>query len=155
MTNIVKKYNVPGEWEVKIPFVKIGEGKEWSGILDARSPGKYKLTVIADHKVEETCGKITVRAVVGKDAQVYIKGVIKIRKGAQKTDNYLEIRVLMLDKTARAIAEPELEIEADDVKASHGATIGQIDMTQMLYLTSRGLTETRAQEEIVNGWLNV
>lgn len=155
MKKVIEKYSEPGEWEAMLSFERIGDDKEWLGVLDAREPGKYKLTIIADHKVENTKGKITVRAVVGKNAHVIIKGIIRIRKGAQKTNNYLELRVLMLDKTATAIAEPELEIEANDVKASHGATIGQIDKIQMLYLTSRGLTETQAQEEIVNGWLNV
>ena len=152
---VVKKYSEPGEWEVKIPFEKVGDDKEWLGVIDAREPGEYRLTIIADHQMRGTKGRVTVRAVVGERAHVIIKGIVKIRKEAQKTDSYLELRVLMLDKMAKAIAEPELEIEANDVKASHGATIGQVDQVQMLYLTSRGLTEPMALGEIVNGWLNV
>lgn len=155
MKRAVRKYDEPGLWEETLSFEQVGDSKEWIGVLDARSPGEYQLTIIADHLVELTQGKITIRAVVGKGANVMIKGVIRIRKGAQKTDNYLELRVLMLDKTSRAIAIPELEIEANDVKASHGASVGRIDKSQILYLASRGLSEMRAQEEIVNGWLKV
>lgn len=155
MKKIVKKYSEPGKWEVVIPFEKEGEQIEWVGIVDAREPGEYELSVTADHIVEKTKGRITVRAVAGAGAHIKLSGMIKIRKVAQETDNFLELRVLMLDKTARAVAEPELEIEANNVKASHAASVGQIDEEQMLYLTSRGLTRDMAQEQIVNGWLGV
>ena len=62
---------------------------------------------------------------------------------------------MTLDKTARATAEPELEIEANNVKASHAASVGPIDGEQVLYLKSRGLNTSEAEQEIVNGWLGV
>lgn len=150
---IVKKYNQPGKWEVIIPFDKLGEEKEWIGIVEARVAGDYELTVIADHRVAKTRGRITVRAVAGEHTHVTLKGVIKIRKEAQETDDFLELRVLMLDKTARAIAEPELEIEANNVKASHAASVGQVDKEQLLYLMSKGLSRESAQAAIIEGFL--
>lgn len=155
MSKIIKKYDRPGKWEAIIPFDKVGDDKEWVGIIDARSPGEYELRVVADHKVRGTKGRITVRAVAGKGANVKIAGMIKIRKEAQETDDFLELRVLTIDKTARAVADPELEIEANDVKASHAASVGQVDIEQILYLMSRGLDEDMAKEQIVNGWLSV
>lgn len=155
MTKIVKKYSEPGKWEVIIPFNNTQESKEWVGVVDARNPGEYELRVTADHKVPNTKGKITVRAVVGPGANVKLFGMIKIREEAQKTDNFLELRVLMLDKTARATVDPELEIEANDVKASHAASVGEVDSEQILYLMSRGLNTEQAREQIVNGWLGV
>lgn len=155
MTKIIKKYDKPGKWEVNIPFEKEGEGIAWVGIIDAREAGEYELRVVADHKVAGTTGRITIKAVAGKDAHVIVYGMIRIRKEAQNTDNYLELRVLTLDKTARAVAEPELEIEANNVKASHGASVGPVDREQILYLMSRGLSSDKAKEEIVNGWLKL
>ena len=155
MSNFVKRYDKPGKWEVVIPFEKAGESIEWFGIVDAREPGEYELRVVADHRVERTKGRITVRAVVGKDARVKVFGMIKIRKEAQDTDNYLELRVLTLDKDALAVAEPELEIEANNVKASHGASVGPVNKDQMQYLYSRGLNEQKAMDLIVSGWLGV
>lgn len=155
MTQIIKKYDKPGKWEVTIPFGAVGEFVEWVGIIDAREPGEYELRVVADHEVVGTKGRITVKAVAGKDAHVKVFGMIKIRKEAQETDDYLELRVLTLDKTSRAVAEPELEIEANNVKASHGASVGPVDKEQLLYLKSRGLSEKEAMEQIVNGWLGV
>ena len=155
MTKIIKRYDQPGKWEVTIPFEKVGEQVNWLGILDARNHGEYELRVVADHQVEATTGRITVRAVVGKDSNVKVFGMIKIRKEAQNTDDYLELRVLTLDKSSRAIAEPELEIEANNVKASHGASVGSVDKEQVLYMMSRGLSREMAIDEVVRGWLGV
>lgn len=153
MKKVIKKYNKPGKWEVVIPFTKEGEEKSWVGIVDARQAGEYELRVVAEHKAAGTKGRITVRAVAGAGAHVKIYGLIKIHKQAQGTDDFLELRVLTLDKTARAVAEPTLEIEANEVKASHAASVGQVDKEQMLYLMSRGLTELQAKDEIVRGFL--
>ncbi|EKD80353.1 MAG: hypothetical protein ACD_40C00128G0011 [uncultured bacterium] len=155
MKNIIKRYERPGKWEVVIPFEKVGEERGWVGVIDAREPGAYELRVMADHRVVSTKGRITVRAVVGKRASVKIFGRIKIRKRAQKTDSFLELRVLMLDGTARATAEPELEIEANNVKASHAASVGPVDNQQILYLMSRGSNEEQARGVVIKGWLGV
>jgi Fe-S cluster assembly protein SufD len=98
---------------------------------------------------------MTIKAVVGKGARVKIKGLVKIGKSAQETDEYLELRVLMLDKTTVATVEPELEIEANNVKAGHGASVGKVDREQLLYLMSRGISKDTAEAQIVNGWLGV
>ena len=155
MTSLIKRYNEPGKWEVTIPFEKVGEEINWTGILDARQPGEYELRVVVDHRVAKTRGRVTIMAVVGKDAHAKVYGMIKIRKDAQETDDYLELRVLTLDKSSRAVAEPELEIEANNVKASHGASVGQVDKEQILYMMSRGLSKEGATNEIVKGWLGI
>jgi Fe-S cluster assembly protein SufD len=155
MNTITKKYDEPGKWDVLVRFEKEGEEKEWVGVVDARKTGTYELRVTADHLVKRTKGKITVKAVVGAGVTINIYGLIKIRKEAQETDNFLELRVLTLDQTARITVEPELEIEANNVKASHAASLGKVDAAQILYLMSRGLSKDDASAEIVNGWLTV
>jgi len=155
MINVVKQYNQPGKWEVEIPLDKVGEERSWVGIVDAREPGDYQLQVTSNHQVVGTKGKITVKAVVGAHAKLTIKGVIKIAKEAQETEAFLEMRVLLVDSTAYAKADPELEIEANNVKASHAASIGQIDPEQVMYLMSRGLSMEDAKSTIINGFLGV
>ncbi len=155
MKKIVQVFDKPGKYEVVIPFDKVGEEKNWIGIVKGIMPGEYELHVTADHQVPGTTGRITVRGVAGKDVVVKLYGMIRIRKEAQQTDDFLELRVLTLDKTARAIAEPQLEIEANDVKASHAASVGQVDAQQVLYLMSRGISDKSAKDEIVAGWLGV
>lgn len=155
MKKIVVRHDKPGLLEIKIPFEKTGERIEWVGIVDARARGEYELRVVAEHKTSNTEGRITIRAVVGGGAKVKLSGKIKIEKQAQETNDYLEIRALTLDRTSSCIAEPELEIEANNVKASHGASVGMIDSGQVMYLQSRGLSEAQAKEQIVLGWLGV
>lgn len=155
MKKLIKKYDKPGEWEVIIPFDNTGEECEWLGILDGRAPGVYNLTVVAEHSVPRTMGRVTVRAVCGAESVVKLKGIIRIGKEAQETNDFLELRVLMLGPTSRATASPELEILANDVRASHAASIGRVNPEQLLYLESRGLSEEEAVEQIVEGWLGV
>lgn len=155
MKKITKVFDTPGIYEVTIPFTKAGEEKTWVGIVRGIQPGEYELRVTADHTAPGTSGRITVRGVAGSGAVVKVYGMIKIRKEAQQTDDFLELRVLTLDKSARAVAEPMLEIEANDVKASHAASVGQVDSEQVLYLMSRGLSTDQAKDEIVKGWLGV
>lgn len=150
-----QRYDKPGEWQVVIPFDQEGEQGEWLGIVDGREPGEYNLTVIAEHTVPRTSGRVTVRAVCGSEAKVKLKGIIRIARGAQETDNFLELRVLTLGERARATVEPELEIKANQVKASHAASVGGIDLQQRRYLESRGLSQDRAEALIVEGWLEV
>lgn len=155
MGKIVKKYNKPGKWEIVIPFEENGEEVMFLAVVDAREPGEYRLRVVADHLVRGTTGRIVVRAVVGVGARVELDGMIKIRREAQETDDFLELRVLMLGEDGWVRAEPRLEIEADNVKASHAASVGQVEKEQILYLMSRGLNENQAVDEIIKGFLMI
>jgi Fe-S cluster assembly protein SufD len=78
--------------------------------------------------------------------------VIRVDKGAQKTDAYQENRNLLLSTDAQATPIPGLEIEANDVRCTHGATVGQVDRHQIFYLMARGLTRAQAERLIVRGF---
>ena len=71
------------------------------------------------------------------------RGMIRVEEGAQKTNAYQENRNLLLSKTANANSIPGLEILANDVRCTHGATLGQVDREQLFYLMTRGLTAPR------------
>jgi Fe-S cluster assembly protein SufD len=79
-------------------------------------------------------------------------GVIKVLPGAQKTDAYQRNGNLILDSTARADSIPGLEIEADDVRCTHGATAAQVEDEYVFYLMARGLSRTQAERMIVQGF---
>ena len=153
MIQDVVKISKPGDYTHTITFGEVGQEQVWTGIIDARQPGVYELTVTATHTAPGTRGRITVRAVCGAGARVAVRGLIRIAKEAQNTEDFLELRVLTLDKTALATAEPELEIEANQVKASHAASVGPVDEEQLLYLMSRGLGRAEAVDTIVRGFL--
>ena len=82
------------------------------------------------------------------------QGMIYVAPGAQKTDGYQANRNLVLDPAARADSIPGLEILADDVRCTHGATVGKIDAEPMFYLLSRGIPEKEAQRLIVEGFFD-
>jgi Fe-S cluster assembly protein SufD len=79
-------------------------------------------------------------------------GLIKIDPPAQQTNSYLKNENMLLDRTARADSIPILEIEANDVRASHGATIGKIDEEYIFYLMSRGIPRNTAVRMVVEGF---
>ena len=81
------------------------------------------------------------------------RGIIRVHPGAQRTDAYQTNRNLLLSPLARADSLPNLEIEADDVKCSHGATVGELDSEAKFYIMSRGLDRTTAERLVVLGFL--
>jgi Fe-S cluster assembly protein SufD len=91
------------------------------------------------------------RALSGKARAVW-RGMIRVEEGAQKTNAYQENRNLLLSKTAHADSIPGLEILANDVRCTHGATLGQVDREQIFYLMTRGLSRSEAERLIVGGF---
>jgi len=90
-------------------------------------------------------------ALKDKSRSVYM-GVIRVLPGAQKTDAYQRNGNLILDNNARADSIPGLEIEADDVRCTHGATAAQVEDEYVFYLMARGLTRAQAERMIVQGF---
>ena len=90
-------------------------------------------------------------ALKGSARSVY-SGLIKVSEGAQKTDAYQQNRNLVLSRTARADSIPNLEIGANDVRCTHGATISQVEEEHLFYLQARGVPRSEAQKLIVEGF---
>ncbi len=92
-------------------------------------------------------------ALAGQSHSVF-RGLIRVAEGAQLTDAYQTNRNLLLSDEAQAVTLPNLEIEANDVRCSHGATVGQVDETQLFYLMSRGLPRPEAEHLLVLGFFD-
>ena len=105
-----------------------------------------------EHAAPDTTSDLYFKGVLDDRARSVWRGVIRVDKGAQKTDAYQENRNLLLTPQAHADSIPGLEIKANDVRCTHGATIGQIDKLQLFYLTSRGLSRREAEQLIVRGF---
>ncbi|MEK7525088.1 MAG: SufD family Fe-S cluster assembly protein [Patescibacteria group bacterium] len=144
----------PGKKELVVNLDKKGREEEVLALIIADQPGDYYLKILVDHKVGNTFGRVMVRGVAKNGARVQVEGMIKIDKEANGVDDFLEMRLLLLDDKSQAVAEPKLEIEANEVKASHAATVGKIDEEQLFYLASRGITGKEAERLIVDGFLN-
>jgi len=109
--------------------------------------------VLAEHLVPDTKGRVEVRGVVENGARVKLVGLVRIGEGAVNTDSFLSLKLLMLDDKSFALAEPELEIRNNEVKASHAASVGRIDEEQLYYLCSRGMERKEARRLIIDGFL--
>ncbi len=101
--------------------------------------------VVVEHVGTHTVSRQVVRGVAAGSSELTFNGRIHIHPHAQRSDAQLTNKNLLLDRKARINTKPELEIYANDVKCSHGATVGQIDAQQVFYLRSRGLDESTAR----------
>jgi Fe-S cluster assembly scaffold protein SufB len=106
-----------------------------------------------DHVGFSTRGKVLVKSIVKDTAKSLFKGMIKIRKNAQTSEAYLAGHAILLNKGAQADAIPGLEIETNEVKATHSASVSQIDEEQIFYLMCKGLDREGAKREIINGFV--
>ena len=99
-----------------------------------------------DHRFSHAESHQLHKVVVNGNAHSIFNGKIFVRKDAQKIDSFQENRNLLLSRDGLVNTTPQLEIFADDVLCSHGATIGQLDPEEVFYLQSRGMTEQKAKE---------
>lgn len=107
-----------------------------------------------NHMAPDTTSDLLFKgALLGESRSVW-QGMIYVAPGAQKTDGYQANRNLVLSEKARADSIPGLEILADDVRCTHGATVGKIDADQVFYLLSRGILRAEAERLIVEGFFD-
>jgi Fe-S cluster assembly protein SufD len=104
------------------------------------------------HKAPNATSDLLLKGALKDRARSVYQGYIKVYPGAQKTNAYQANRNLMLSKQARADSIPGLEIEADDVRCTHGATVGQIPEEYVFYLMSRSIDKVNAERMIVQGF---
>ncbi|OHV83936.1 Fe-S cluster assembly protein SufD [Ensifer sp. LCM 4579] len=111
------------------------------------------VTFTLSHDVPHTTSSEIIRNVVFDRAKGVFQGKILVAKDAQKTDAKMACNTLLLSDDADLSAKPELEIFADDVQCGHGATVADIDHTQLFYLLSRGIPENKARAMLVNAFV--
>lgn len=143
----------PGVYNYEVVMDEMDTEKELLGIVKAEEVGDYEIFIVSRHKVGETRCRVDVKGTVSNGARVKVKGTVKIDEGAAGSDSFLAMKLLMLDDRSSAIAEPELEIENNEVKASHSASVGKIDEEQLFYLESRGVEKRDAENLIIKGFL--
>ena len=103
------------------------------------------ITTYMDHAVPNCNSNQIIRGVLDDQSRGVYQGRVHVAPDAQKTDGQQMARALLLSRKAEVDAKPELEIYADDVVCAHGATVGELDATQLFYLTSRGIPEDIAR----------
>jgi Fe-S cluster assembly protein SufD len=107
-----------------------------------------------NHLAPDTKSNLLYKGVLLDESRSLFSGMIHVSPGAIKTDGYQANRNLIIGSGAHADSLPGLEILTDDVRCTHGATVGKVDPTEMFYLQSRGFNERDAQRVIIQGFLD-
>lgn len=104
------------------------------------------------HETGPSSGDVHWRGAATGESRASFEGLIKIEPGSQQTHTYLQIHTMMLSPRARLDAIPSVLVSADDVSASHGGTVGELDEESIFYMQSRGLDRASAVRVIVEGF---
>jgi Fe-S cluster assembly scaffold protein SufB len=139
----------------KVDNLLLGEGAyaEHSDIIFGNKNQAFDVTADLTHFAPATRGRVLAKSVLKDTAKSLFKGMIKIRKNAKSSESYLAGHAILLDKGAKSDAIPGLEIETNEVKATHSASVAQMDEDQMFYLMSRGFSRQSARRIIIDGFL--
>jgi FeS assembly protein SufB len=129
-----------------------GSAAELVGVFFTDHDQRYAIHTLSNHAALSTNAETMVKGVLTDDSRVEFDGMIRIQPKAQQTASFLSAHSLLLSKKARAEMIPGLEIAANEVSASHGATTGQINEDELFYLMVRGIARPEAERIIVQGF---
>ena len=130
-----------------------GANSDMLGLYFADGDQHFDMSTSQDHVAPNARSDLLYKGALDGKGRSVFRGIIKVHEQAQRTDAYQTNRNLLLSDDARADSLPNLEIEADDVRCSHGATVGQLDAETLFYLMSRGIPRARAERLVVLGFL--
>ena len=132
----------------------VGEGAhvQVNGAMFTDGAQHLSYHTLQHHEAPHCTSDLLYKGALQGESRIVWRGMIKVDRDAQKTDGYQRDDNLILSESARADSIPGLEIEADDVKCSHGATAGRVDDEQVFYAQARGLTRKEAIRMIVAGF---
>ena len=106
-----------------------------------------------DHRVSDCTSTELFKYVLDEQSTGAFAGKVLVRHGAQHTESQQTNRNICLTRQARMFTQPQLEIYADDVKCSHGATVGQLDENAMFYMRQRGIPEAEARMMLMQAFV--
>ena len=140
--------------KVYMEVAMMGQGStaRISGLVIGDGQQHFDYQSLQDHFAPNCLSDLLVKGALRDEARSVYSGLIKIRKDAQHSDAYQANRNLLLSSKAHTDSIPKLEIEANDVRCTHGATVGQVDAEQLFYLQSRGFSIKEAQDTLVHGF---
>jgi len=124
-----------------------------NGIINLTNSQHHEIKTNINHLAENTKSYQLIKSVLNDNAKGIYQGKIYVDSKAQKTNGYQLSKALLLSENTEFDGKPELEIYADDVKCSHGATSGNLDEDAIFYLMSRGLSNQQSKELLINGFL--
>ena len=135
-------------------MVDSGARSDMLAISVARDTQEFDQRTLQDHQKPDTTSDLLYKNALHDQSRTIFSGLIKVEPGAHRTDAYQKVRNLLLSDEAEANSMPGLEILADDVRCTHGATSGQVEPEELFYLKSRGIDDLAAKRLIARGFLN-
>ena len=137
---------------LELAVSETGGGMAFRGIFFAEEKEHLDLFAVDLHETGPSEGDVHWRGIATAESRASFEGLIQIDPGSQQTHTYLQIHSMMLSPKARIDAIPSVLVSADDVSASHGGTVGELDETAIFYMQSRGLDRPTAVRVIVEGF---
>jgi len=137
---------------VEASLVGPGASAELKGIYFASGEQFFDFHTLQDHQVGNTTSDLLYKGALQDQARSVYAGLIRIEKGAARSDAYQANRNLVLSDHAKATSIPMLEIDNNDVRCTHGATVGPVDPNHLFYLQSRGIPARTAMRMLVQGF---
>lgn len=122
------------------------------GLYFAEDDQHFDMRTLQDHAAPRCSSDLLYKGALKDRSHTVYSGLIRVQPGAEKTDAYQANRNLVLSDHAKADSKPELEILNNDVRCTHGSTVGQVDENQLFYLQSRGISPDEATRLIVEGF---
>lgn len=123
------------------------------GVTHLENQNQSHMHAVVEHVSPNARSRQHFKALLKDKSRSSFEGKIFVHPAAQKTESYQLSNNLLLSDQAMAYAKPNLEIFADDVKASHGATVSQLDQESLFYLRSRGLNESDAKKCLIDSFI--
>ena len=138
----------------QVESVLKGEGSfsEMLGLYFADTNQHFAQRTLQSHNAEHATSDLLYKGALKEHSRSEYSGLIKVLKGAQGTDAYQANRNLVLSEEAMARSIPQLEIEANEVRCTHGATVSPVEEEHLFYLMSRGIDRVTAQRLVVFGF---
>ena len=130
-----------------------GASSNDSEVIFGNNEQTFDIQTNVNHESPSTEGRVVEKSILRNKSKSLFKGMIRIKENASKSNSFLSGRSILLDKDAKSDAIPGLEIFTNDVKATHSASVAQIDEEQIFYLKTRCLSHEEAERTIVEGFL--
>ena len=139
---------LPGESrdiDLRIDLIGPGAQAHVKALYLCKADEKVNFRILMHHRAPGCHSTQQVKGIAGGCAQVHFDGIIVVAPDAQQTEAFQENHNIVLTDEARVETKPQLEIYADDVKCSHGATVGRLNPDELFYMRSRGIPEIEAR----------
>jgi Fe-S cluster assembly scaffold protein SufB len=138
--------------DLEVRLVAKGSAVEIVMPLIGKGSSKSQIRVSVIHDAPDTYSRVLFKAALWDNASINMIGSVRINKKAVKSDAYLSAHARMMSKKALAKLEPQLEVFEDNIKASHGSTVGSFSEKELFYLRSKGLSRQQAERILINGY---